>query len=114
VVRRGFLIGSVRRRFTKSRWAAGPQRSASVGGLFLLQAAMTLVIISFDVYGSRGKEQSIIRHQRGSSPTNACFQGLFVHFPPRNGGVTPDLRPPCRYSRMVMRARSDGDVEDIW
>ena len=69
------------------------------GRAFFLQAAMTLVIISFDVYGSRGNEQSIIRHQRGSSPTNACFQGLFVHIPPRNGGVTPDLRPPCRYSR---------------
>lgn len=48
---------------------------------------MTLVIISFDVYGSRGKEQSIIRHEPSSSPRTHVFR-LVRAIPTRNGGVT--------------------------
>ena len=39
------------------------------------------------------------------------LQGLFVHFLPRNGGSPRTCVHPAGIVGMVMRARSDGDVE---
>jgi hypothetical protein len=69
---------------------------------------MTLVIISFDVYGSRGKEQSTIRHEPSSSPRTHVFR------PTRNSGVTRTCVHPADIADGAKELEVRGDVEDFW
>jgi hypothetical protein len=74
---------------------------------------MTLVIISFDVYGSRGKEQSTIRHEPSSSPRTHVFR-LVRAIPTRNSGVTRTCVHPADIADGAKELEVRGDVEDFW
>src|SRR5271155_5368671 len=62
--------------------------------------------------GSRGKEQSIIRHEPRSSPRTHVFRPVRA-IPTRNGGVTRTCVHPAGIADGCKRARSDGDVENF-